>query len=396
MVHDNRYFPWLSHLYTGSDHRHGYFNVDGFFITGGDAYGCESKASREEQIVSYPEIWGELLLDEVGNSMTLAGLNNPIPDDWLWYDRFSTKMNGSLEGQGIAVEGYAPITKRFGIGASAMLLRLNALVTVVPTEDSVKKLFLNSPGNQALFTQVLNEMYQELGITCTSSREIGPGDVVVYARFFDIHEYKFKLRKLDWGVTGGMIIPSGVRRDPNNLASVPFGGNGLWGAFIAPYVEAELKEDMKIGVEGRYTKRFRRLFDGRVPLGKEQILFAPIQGSVGIDPGSTYGISVYAVHEDLRAGFGAQVKYTINYHERDRFTAILDNKDLKPRFASMRRWSSWTSEYLTFRLFYDVAYDKSWQNRPIVSFEWDVPLNQVAGRGVAKTHRVSLGCTVNF
>ncbi len=396
MVLDNRYFPWIPHLYTSSDHSHAHVTTEAFFVTGGDAYRHEDRAEKDKQTISYPELWGELKLADVKNSMVKVGLKDPIPADWQWLSDFRAKMNGSLEGQGVMVGGYVPVTKHIGFGASGLLLRLNALVNVVPHEETVSKLFLNTPGNQALFTQTLSNIYKELDITCTSLKEVGVGDVVVYFNIYDVHEYRYKMRKIDWGFKGGVIIPSGLKMDPHNLASIPFGGNGLWGWFIAPYTELELKEDLKFGIQARVTQRIDKSILSRVPVGKEQPLFAPIVGDVCVDAGTSFTGSAYFAFEDLRAGFGIQAKYTVTYHEHDTFSAHLENTQVKPNFSCMNWRSEWVSEYATIRLFYDVGHDKTWKHRPLVSFTWDIPRNHIGGKGFAKTHRVSLGCTVNF
>lgn len=396
MTYDNRYFPWMSHLYTGSDHSHANLHVDGFFITGGDAYNMEDRARKEEQIVSYPELWGKLDLQEVGLSMEKAGLQNPIPADWLWVSDLKARMNASLEGQGVMIDGYVPVAKHFGVGGSVLLMRLNALVHVVPTEEATNNLFLESPGNQALFTQTLSQIYKDIGISCTGLKEFGTGDVVLYCNFYDTHEYRYKMRKIDWGLQGGVIIPSGVKMNPSNLASIPFGGNGLWGWFIAPYTELELREDLKFGITARITQRIDREVVSRVPVGKEQPLFAPLVGNVHLDAGTSFTGSAYFAFEDLRAGFGIQAKYTATYHEKDRYSGQLVDSSVKSNFYCMNALSDWVSEYATIRLFYDVAHDKTWGYRPLVSFTWDIPRNHIGGKGFAKTHRVSLGCTVNF
>ena len=397
MIWDNRYFPWLDQLYTGSDSRHAYLDVEGFFVTGGDAFRFEHRANKEEQIVSIPELWGELSLANVGTSLSLAGLNNPIPADWQWLSDFKALMPASLEGQGISFAGYTPIGKHFGIGASALMMKLNSFVCVLPHPDSVSKLNLDTPGNQALFTQTVDKIYKELGITSTTFQQVGVGDVVLYVSLHDTHEYRFKFRKLDWGIHLGVIMPCGLQRDPYNLASLPLGGEfGSWAWFAAPFAEFELKEDWKCGIQGRITKRIDRCFTGRIPLGKEQVLFAPIVGKIGIDSGTTFSVAPYVAFEDVRAGLGVQAKYTITVHERDQFFAKIADSALVPRFKDMNYFSGWTQEFATIRLFYDIGHDKMWKIRPIFSFAWDIPMNHIQGRGFAKTNRVSIGCNVNF
>src|SRR3990167_1456368 len=397
MIWDNRYFPWFDQLYTGSDSRHGFSDLNGFFITSGDAFRFDSKASKDEQIVSLPELWGLLDITKVGASLAAAGLTNPIPDDWRWLSDFSALMPSSMQGQGVAFSCYAPIGKHFGLGANGFIMQLNSFVNVLPTEDSIDKLNLSTPGNQALFTQMMNNIYNELGIISTSWQQVGVGDVVVYAALHDTHEYKYKFRKLDWGLHAGVIIPSGLPRDFTNLASVPLGSEfGLWGWFAALFAEFELKEDWKVGIHARITQRMDRCFTGRIPIGDEQPLFAPIIGNLAINSGITGSIAPYCAFEDLRAGFGVLAKYTLTVHEQDSFYARLSELNLVSKMKKLNYYSGFTQEFATIKLFYDIGHDKNWDKRPFAYFAWDIPMNHIAGRGFAKTNRISLGCTVNF
>lgn len=397
MTWDNRYFPWFDQLYTGTDSRDASVNVQAFFLSGGDAFRYQERSIRDEQRITYPELWGELDLAVVGSSMAKAGLVNPLPDDWLWLSELKACMPASIEGQGCMISGYTPLSNRFGLGGSVVMMKLNSFISVIPDRSSVDKLNLNTPGNQALFTQTLKNIYQGIGITSTASQQIGVGDVVLYAHLFDVHEYKYKFRKLDWGVWAGVIIPSGLKQDTHNLASIPFGGQyGGWAWFVAPRAEFELRDDLKFGIQGRITQRFDHCFQGRVPVGKEQVLFAPIVGALSVDQGTTFGISAYFVFEDIRAGLGAQMQYTLSVHEHDRFSANVKNPAIKPNFCNMNYFSGWTQEYFMFKLFYDMAHDKPWKNRPMAYFSWDVPMNHTFGRGFARTNKVSIGCNVNF
>lgn len=397
MIWDNRYFPWFDQLYTGSDSRHGFLDLNGFFVTSGDSFRFDHKANKEEQTVSVTELWGLLNLSTVGSSMALAGLSNPIPQDWQWLSDFNATLPSSIEGQGVAFACYAPIGKHFGLGANGFIMQLNSFTCILPMPESVSKLNLSTPGNQALFTQMINTMYQELGIYSTSVQQVGVGDVVVYAALHDTHEYKYKFRKLDWGLHLGAIIPSGLKHDFNNLGSVPLGSEfGLWGWFASLFAEFELKEDWKFGIQARLTQRIDRCVTGRIPIGEEQPLFAPIVGCLNIDSGMTCSVAPYVAFEDLRAGFGVMAKYTITVHESDVFSARITDSDLIAKMKKLNYFSGWTQEFATFKLFYDIGHDKNWEKRPFAYFAWDVPMNYIAGRGFAKTNRISLGCNVNF
>jgi hypothetical protein len=397
MVWDNRYFPWFDHLYTGADSRKSNIDAQIFFLQGGDAFRYQSRSDRDEQIISLTELYGQLDLVPVANALVRVGKPNPLPDDWQWISEIKALMPTSMEGQGGILSMYGAIAPHFGIGGSMLMMKLNNFVNVLPSPDAINQLNLNTPGNMAVFDQTLQKIYKEINITSTCFQEIGIGDIVIYANFYDVHEYKYKFRKIDWGLWLGFIIPSGLKYNPTNLGSIGFGNQyGGWGWFAAPRAEFELRDDLKFGIMGRITQRFDTCFKGRIPFGKEQSLFAPVIGSIGVDQGTTFGVTTYFVFEDVRAGLGVQIQYTINHHENDTFYAKVPELEVSPKFMNSGYYSSWTDEYFSIKLFYDIAYDKFWKTRPNVYFLWDCPMNHLFGKGFARTNKIALGCTVNF
>lgn len=397
MVWDNRYFPWFDKLYVGSDSSHPHLDTNVFFTTGGTAFRYHFRAAHDEQTIFYPELWGELNLVDVSKALVTVGKPNPLPADWRWLTEIKAQMPSSLEGQGCQIAGYIPISKHFAVGGSTLLFKMDSYVSVVPAAETISKLQLNMPGNQAIFLETMSRIYQEVGINSTTSQQIGVGDVVVYGHLFDILEYKYKMRKLDWGILAGVIIPSGMKQDPANLASLPFGGDfGGWGWFLAPRAEFDLREDLKFGIQGRVTQRLDHVVNTRIPVGDEQVLFAPIVGPVCINQGTTYGLAPYFVFEDVRAGFGVFLQYTVNIHEHDDFNVKLLNVKYSANMSNAYCFSRWTQEYLTVKLFYDIAHDKDWKNRPMAYFSWDIPMNHAGGRAFGRTNQVSIGCNVNF
>jgi len=397
MCWDNRYFPLFEHMYTGADSRESNLDTTFFVIKGGDAFRFQSRANKEELAITFPELWGELDLVQVANSMVKAGEPNPLPDDWLWLSEIKAFMPASIEGQGGIISGFVPFLSHFGIGGSIMVQQLNNFVSVVPGNEAISKLNLNTPGNQAVFMQTMQRIYQTIGINSTASQSVGVGDIVLYASLHDTHEYKYKFHKLDWGVLGGIIIPNGLKQDFSNLASLPFGGMfGGWAWFLVPRAEFELRDDLIFGFQARIIQRFDHCAISRIPFGNENMLFAPKVGQVYIDQGTTYSVAPYFVFQNIRAGLGVQLQYTITGHEHDYFSSNCIANGNKPQFCEMNYYSAWTQEYFTFKLFYDIGYDKNWKNKPSAYFIWDIPMNHVAGKGFARTNRVSIGCNINF
>ena len=397
MIADNRYFPWFDQLYTNSDSRYASFDMHGFFLSGRHGYCQQSRAKHEDNIVYFSELLGEVKLAEVGASLAQAGLTNPIPADWRWYADMKVRLPAFLQAQGLEMSGYVPVSKHIGFGASAVMMQLQTSVSMVPDGETREKLYLDAPGNQLLFSQTVQNIYKELGIKRTSFSQVGCGDVVVYLDLYDVSEYEYKCKKLDWGAWFGVIIPCGQPRDIHNLGSLPFGSEcGSWGLFIAPRIEMELKDDLRFGIQGRVIQRFNRSIARRIPIGKEQQQFAPIVGSMEVDQEPTLMISPYLVVEDIRGGFGVQARYTLAVHPHDTFFAEIANSNLRPQLGDVDYYSGWVQEYGTIRLFYDMNHDKVSEYSPLVYVSWDIPMNHLAGRCFAKTNKIAIGCNFNF
>jgi hypothetical protein len=116
MVMDNRYFPWLPHVYNGTDHGHGCLYVEPFFITASSAW-IINPGSRDREF-GYPNLQGKLDYADLAQALVLDGIENPIPPQWQYINPFPVDMPGTFEGQGIGLQGYVPVTNHIGFGGS--------------------------------------------------------------------------------------------------------------------------------------------------------------------------------------------------------------------------------------------------------------------------------------
>lgn len=405
MVVDSRYFPWLPHLYTGTDHAHSSVHVDSFFMTASDARVVSPGVSQDEQLTAYPGFYGILgqqtkrgliNLADVAKSFETAGLANPIPVDWRYIADILLEPHGSLQAQGISIAGYRPITDHFGIGGSTALLRVCGQANFKLADYTKSTITYEAPANEARFTHMMKDFETLAGTRTGYWKSIGLGDIDLYLRYFDIAEYTYACKRLDRSIAAGFIIPTGPASAYDNIAAVPFGGNGHWGWYISPQLEAELKDDWKCGIMFRLQKRFAKIVKRRIPILKESSLFSPIVGDVKVNPGCNFTMSPYIVLEDIRAGLGLQVKYTLTWHDNDEFEDARADKTIPANFSLLRQNETWVQENLTVQLFYDLAHNKDWSFRPIFSCMWDIPTSLVAARGVSNTHRVSIGVTFDF
>jgi hypothetical protein len=251
-------------------------------------------------------------------------------------------------------------------------------------------------------------MLAELGLACNHVQQAGMGDVEAYLRWNDYYTYCFKLRSLEYAIRLGVLIPTGVTRQINQPASVPFGGNGHWGVYGSGDVEFEVKEDWKIGVLLRISKRFSRTADERMPVARiptttnqtipsDPQIFGVLVGPAEVNPGFTEIFSAYAEWEGIRDGLGARLQYTLINHNPDQWTDKRVDQTVPSNLEQVSHRSAWASEYLTISAFYD--FDKlSAQRcyRPIVRGAWDIPFTLLVGHRFVHSYKVSLGLEFSF
>ncbi len=394
MVMDNRYFPWLPHVYNGTDSRHGCLYVEPFFITASSAW--KTTPAVRDREVGYPNLQGSLDYYNLAQALVLDGMENPIPAQWQFAHPFPVDMPGTFEGQGLSLAGYIPVHNHIGIGGSLFFLRLIAQANITPSADTISKLNLSTAGNQAQFNQ-LTQTFESLVQTQDGYwNQTGVSDIDLYIKGFDIQEYVYWCRKIDKSAVIGLLIPTGVQSSANFIGSVPFGGNGFWGWYFSPKIEIELKEDWKAGFEWRIEKRFARTVQHRICIANESNLFAPVQGPLYINQGATAAFVPYIALENMREGLGISFKYSYIVHEMDKFTDMREVKVPAANFTNMMKNSRWAQEYATLELLYDLSFKHNWSYKPLCTLTWDIPLNVMGSRGASKTTRVAVGLTVDF
>ncbi len=398
MVMDNRYFPWLPHVYNGTDHRHGCLAVEPFFITASSAWKI-TPGSRDREF-GYPNLQGTLDYYDLAQALVLDGYDNPIPADWQWVNPFPVDMPGSFEGQGISFAGYVPLTNHIGIGGSVFFLRLVAQANLLPgvtrDADTSVKLNLAAAGNQAQFDELTKTFESLVNTQDGYWNQTGVSDIDLYIRAYDVREYMYWCRKIDKSVAVGLLIPTGVQASQNNIGSVPFGGNGFWGWYFSPAVEIELKEDWKLGFEWRIEKRFAKTVQHRICIADESNLFAPVVGPLYINPGATAALVPYVALENMREGLGLAAKYSYIIHEADYFKDMREVQTPAANFQNMIRNSRWVQEYVTLELLYDLSFKHAWTYKPLCTLSWDIPMNMLGSRGASQTTRVAVGVIVDF
>jgi hypothetical protein len=249
------------------------------------------------------------------------------------------------------------------------------------------------------------EMFDELGLKAPVSDQCGVGDFDFYLRLGKTWDYALKCKTLTFGTKVGVLAPAGQSRSQVSPASVPFGGSGHWGMYTAMDFEAEAKEYYKVGLLVWAGKRFARVSRQRLSVGGEPTIFGATMGSVNINPGFTGSISPYVTLENIRAGLGVRVQYTLTKHAHDQWKILCKDNDVNLFYMtshgknqSLGEYvSRWASDYITLDAFYDFGAARAERSfDPIIFLACDIPVDAIVANAVPRMYKISLGLDISF
>ncbi len=388
MVFDNRFIPLFQRPRIGIEGLASSFAIDFMIATASKAF------DDDEQEIGIPELHGKFDLGVLANAIADTGKPNPLRSD-LQGIRIPFKMDGRIQAQALTMHYRQQLINWLSLGCSWLFMRVNARQQF--TFDKQNTSLILGPGDLQELDASRRRIFSDLGLIENHTAELGFGDIDAYLRFGKEWDYTLKCRRIDAGLSLGGLLATGVNHDINRPASIPFGGNGHWGFYVAADVLFELREDIKVGLLFRVNKRIPRTRNRRLSVRGEPRIFGAEVGQARVNPGATVIFSPYFVLENLRQGLGMGVHYTLTSHQEDDWNDRRENKEVPVKLAKVRDLSEWGSDYFTLNVFYDFGKVKVTRSfDPIFSFRWDVPAMIFISSRVAKTHKVSLGVEFAF
>ncbi len=414
MVFDNQFMPLIQKPYMYIAEYPYHCSCDLFFATAKEAFLTDGDEG------GIPLIFGAFDQAVMAQGFVAAGLPNPLPLDFQDVSKIPWDLNGKFQVEGFGFRGLFGITKHWGIGFDWAMMRINSSIFYALNAN-------NSSGaitaEQAVaLDEARREMFSLAQLSCGHSSNMGMGDLDVYMRFDWTRCYAYKMRTINLGVRLGALLPAGQVREVNNPASIPFGGNGFYGAYVSADGEFEIREDWKVGYLARLSKRFARRRFVRFPLitpetiqvqtvenntmqtNTETVnkvwspLFGITTGTAYIDPGLFGAFYPYFRIENMREGLGMGIQYTIMAHGQDNSSepCALANAPKNDMLTGDFK-SSWVMEDFSFNVFYDFGKVNSCHRfAPIVELNWDLPVAFIAAHNVPKTHKISLAVEFAF
>lgn len=412
-VADSRYFPWYPHMYERTLQKRSIFDAGAFFVTASRARGNESI-----EHISIPEIWGVYDQKQLSDALGILGKTTPLLAQWQLQGAIAWDVKGKMEGQGGYLQFEYGTKKGFSVGVTTSVMHLTSDQRfTIPVgikrgsqyDSNPRRDMGLTPSQEEQLDAQRREIQELLGFTNAQWSATGFTDTEFHVRYGFLTEYRLKCRKVDGGVFAGILVPSGVKRQPNNPASVPFGGNGHTGFYAGAEGMFEIKEDWELSIRLQASKRLAKTQIGRMPINYEPVLWGAVEGPVRVDPGASFLFTPAFTMHDLRDGFGAGIQYCMAIHGGDVWTDERADQTIPTTLNGLRgnsgsylipglyERSKWAAEYIIATIFYDPdRLTKDEGIRPYVVFQWDVPLHLFIEEKVSKTNTISLGLSFHF
>lgn len=392
MVYDNRFFPQMFRPYTRTVERPSDVMINVFWN------GSNSAFTGIDDEIGIPELFGMYDQNKLAQAMTMVGLPNLLRPEWIGRN-IPWHVRGRVEGAGVVLSYDQQLWKYFSFGFASLIMRSNSW-----QEFLLKRSDAGLPGltdsDILELDEIRRQMHTLLALDTNVAHQRGWGDTDIYVRVGNIWEYILKCRRVDAGFRVGALVPSGVSVDPFSAASVPFGGNGNPGIYLAVDTQLEIKEDFNFGLWFCFSKRFAQTRLRRMPVNGEPSIFGAVVGPAQVDPGPTVIFSPYLSLENFRGGLGGSVQYTLARHWQDDWydkrsaqqKAIVQTK-LGPVITN----SSWGSDYITLNAFYDFGKEKVNPGlSPLFNLYVDIPTVWIVGERFSKSYQVTLGVELKF
>lgn len=397
---DNPYFPiFWSPVYWFID-EDSYFGADLFAISGHQAW------DRQSRQIPIPMLAGELDLRQLSEATQKLGQPDPLPTAWQGFGTIPIYTVGKLQGQGVTFEWHQKLYEDIvSFGLQWYFLSLDntqrfSIATGAERENIGLVNLLLGPGDRDKLDVVRREYFEQFGITGTSFSGMGFGDIDFYLQLGKKFDHQFKVRQLNVGMRFGIAAPTGHARENSVSGSIPFGGNGFWGGYIAAFAEAEVKEDFRLGCYLQISKRFGGIKDIRVSVAGEPAIFGATVAPVDINPGMMVQLQPFLFMDNIREGFGLGLMYTLSKHRRDSLSdarSEVAQRAYALHLPEMSLKTKWSSSYVTLTAFYDFGATKVQRSfEPVVSLWWDVPVEWMGTKQVVKAHKLAIGFDVVF
>jgi len=221
-------------------------------------------------------------------------------------------------------------------------------------------------------------------LNISSFKKTSAGDISLLVGWTRNYEDTERLDFVDWTIKTGVLFPSGKKRNPNKVFSIPTGYDGHWGIPISFDLSIGLYEWITLGTHLHIIPLLKRIGTVRMKTAPEQSgMIKLAKGTAKIKSGLVTQVGLFAQADHIISGLSLTTGYSYAYQgnkkicpcETEKFNSSVVNND-----EMFKKWSVHT---IHFKVDYDFTKEKNRIGSRLGIFvDW-----HVGGKRTFKTNR---------
>ncbi len=391
---DNRFlFPLNYQTVARTREKPSRLNTDIFFMTA-------DEARNDYCDIRLPDLGGTYDLAKLNKAMKMVGITNPLFLSEWETSELPYVCNGKIRATGFDFACEYGFNEHIAVGGALSLMHVSTRYDYCVSNEAKKNLVICRgseyfPGREQALEEARLNSNKLLCLNAGQWSATGLSDTELYLRFGTIKDYLWKFKQFDASVRVGAILPTGELRSLGAQSSIPFGGNGHYGAFLQGEIALELTDDIFFGFWLYGSKRFTKTSMQRMPMDCEALQYGVLVDCAQVTPGWSIACSPYVLFDDIQDGFGAYAGYTYIHHFKDGWR--YNGTTYCPNLNRLYDASDWTNGFFTIGIDYDFTKGVTIREYgPRVYFDFTLPTDMFSSQWVPKTYRINLGIEFHF
>jgi len=245
-------------------------------------------------------------------------------------------------------------------------------------------------------TNDITKLVKDLGgLNLTGWKRTGIGDMVALMEWTkNFPQDKEYLKNVTLCTRLGLTIPTGLKRDEDQLFSIPFGNDGSWGILFGGGLDLLFGRYLKFGLDAEFLQLFGTTRDRRIKTDMDQtdLLFLA-KTKTFREIGFTQRFNLYAQANKFIKGLSFRFAYQYIKHGEDKLW-LFNNCFSDAVANSAESLQNWTIHQLLFDLNYDFINDFECPKVvPNISLFYKMPFN---GRRAVLCSTVGIAFSLSF
>ncbi|MEX0940277.1 MAG: hypothetical protein WDZ41_02875 [Candidatus Babeliales bacterium] len=208
--------------------------------------------------------------------------------------------------------------------------------------------------------------------------KIGPGDLFFLAEWYrNFPQGKPILKNVSLNARVGFSFPTGIKKDEDDILTVPFGFDGSAGLLFAGGINLNWFNVFRGGIDIEFLTLFGNTRDRRIKVQQDQTEFLLLaKVPTYKDFGFTQRFNLYLEAYRVFHGLSARATYQFWKHSEDTLS-VCTNEFSNEIANTAESLQEWTIHHVIFQLSYDFQCDISEKSaiKPQLSLFYKLPFN---------------------